>query len=88
MKRADPSTHISVIETSQLDPRAIFHVAPFYAELKKKRPFYRGGFNYTGTSTVNQPMSAEAITFAKRLSGNHEQYAYRYPEHLALLGRG
>ncbi|KAM0716584.1 hypothetical protein Q7P37_008029 [Cladosporium fusiforme] len=48
MKRAGPSTRISVIDTSKLDPRAIFHVAPFYKELKKKRPFYRGGFQYSG----------------------------------------
>lgn len=48
MKRADASTYISVIDTTKLDSRSIYHVRPFYQELKKKRPFYRGGFNYTG----------------------------------------
>jgi hypothetical protein len=30
LKKADDSAYISVIDTSKLDPKAIFHVPPFY----------------------------------------------------------
>jgi hypothetical protein len=39
-----------VIDPSKLlHERAMFYVPPFYEELKKKRCFTRGGFQYQGT---------------------------------------
>jgi hypothetical protein len=30
LKRADDSAYISVIDTSEMDPKSIYHVLPFY----------------------------------------------------------
>lgn len=49
LKLADPTAHISVIDTSKMNPRSIYYVPPFYDALKRKRPFFKGGFNYRGT---------------------------------------
>lgn len=49
LKAADESACISIMDTSQLDPKAIYHVPPFYKALKKKRCFFKGGFNYQGS---------------------------------------
>lgn len=70
IKRADPSGRISVIDTSKLDHRAIFHVLPFYNELKKKRPFTKGGFNYRGSHEhlVWHKVPAEAVVKTFSLS--------------------
>ena len=49
IKAADESACISIMDTSKLDPKAIYHVPPFYKALKKKRCFFKGGFNYQGS---------------------------------------
>ena len=49
VKAADESACISIMDTSKLDPKAIYYVPPFYKALKKKRCFFKGGFNYQGS---------------------------------------
>jgi hypothetical protein len=49
IKRMDLGANLTVIDTSELDPKAIYYVPPFYEVLKKKRCFERGYFGYRGT---------------------------------------
>jgi len=59
LRKGDPTGRVSVIDPfNLLHERAMFHVPPFFEELKKKRCFTRGGFQYQGTYEQSvHPMS-------------------------------
>ena len=50
LRKGDPSSRISVIDSSALDPKAVYYVPPFHAELKRHLVFDNGAQYYKGIS--------------------------------------
>lgn len=50
LRKGDPSGRISVIDSSALDPNAVYYVPPFHTELKRHLVFDNGAQYYKGIS--------------------------------------
>lgn len=50
LRKGDPSGRISVIDSSVLDPNAVYYVPPFHTELKRHLVFDNGAQYYKGIS--------------------------------------